>query len=236
MEFLALPTPPLAIPRGEVLRYLGHRPGQVIEETLPLLEEAEGILHASATPRFMLGRSPVTKTSGGILVTGTSLLLPGEEIAALLSQSAHCILLAATLGGEVERKIQYYSHGRMALSVVLDATATAAIEALCDAVEERLRRVLAAAGEDVTTRYSPGYGDLPLTVQGDFLAALSAPRRMGLTASENHILMPRKSVTALMGVVPAGTLRSPGGCAVCPNYATCHYRKEGITCGHTSNS
>ena len=49
-------------------------------------------------------------------------------------------------------------------------------------------------------RFSPGYGDLPIEVQKDFLPLLDAERRLGITLSESCLMAPSKSVTAIIGV------------------------------------
>ena len=54
-----------------------------------------------------------------------------------------------------------------------------------------------------TRRYSPGYGDLPLSVQPALLDALDAGRRLGVTLTESLLMVPMKSVTAVVGIGPA---------------------------------
>ena len=80
-------------------------------------------------------------------------------------------------------------------------------------------------------RYSPGYGDLPLSLQGDLLWLLDAPRRVGLTVSPSHILLPRKSVTAILGISETPVSRSTRSCLSCPGRDGCNYRKAGGHCG-----
>ena len=58
----------------------------------------------------------------------------------------------------------------------------------------------AARGLRTNFRFSPGFGDLPLAVQPAFLAALDAPRRIGLAATAGNLLVPTKSVTAVVGL------------------------------------
>ncbi len=221
----------LSIDRREVLRYLGYRKGQPLGGVLPLLEEAEQLFQQLSQPRFVTGTFDLQKTPAGISLVGTTLVLPGVDIAAHLSQCQRGILLAATLGLEIERKITQLQHTQLALSLVLDACATAGIEALCDQVESQLREERAQAGENITSRFSPGYGDLPIELQPAFLEALGAPRRIGLQSSASYLLSPRKSVTAVMGILPAGVNPSVRSCANCARFTNCPYRKDGKTCG-----
>ncbi|MBO4769751.1 MAG: Vitamin B12 dependent methionine synthase activation subunit, partial [Clostridia bacterium] len=52
----------------------------------------------------------------------------------------------------------------------------------------------------LTTRFSPGYGDLDIFSQKIFLSVLDASRLAGITLSESMLMSPSKSVTALCGV------------------------------------
>lgn len=90
----------------------------------------------------------------------------------------------------------------MAYALVLDALSSAMIERYCDECEQIMRE---RTGGHFTFRFSPGYGDFPIEVQDAFLRLLSAEKRIGLTATENHILIPRKSVTAVIGIIGTGT-------------------------------
>ena len=80
-------------------------------------------------------------------------------------------------------------------------------------------------------RYSPGYGDLPLEVQGPLLELLDAPRRAGLCATQTHLLTPRKSVTAILGAADGEIERTKRSCLGCPAQGSCQYRKAGGHCG-----
>ena len=68
--------------------------------------------------------------------------------------------------------------------------------------------------------------------RGEILALLDAPRKIGLCATANHILTPRKSVTAILGVAKGWIERGPkGSCARCFLKGRCSYQLRGKTCG-----
>ena len=85
-------------------------------------------------------------------------------------------------------------------------------------------------GQFLTGRFSPGYGDYPIAVQNDLLRLLDAPRKIGLCATPTHLLTPRKSVTAVLGVAGHPVTGRRAGCANCALRERCAYRKEGKTC------
>ena len=123
---------------------------------------------------------------------------------------------------------------------MLDAAASAAVEAAADALNAEVEHRAAAANLLCTWRFSPGYGDLPLDAQPGLLAALNATRLCGITATPTNLLMPTKSVTALVGLFPqaadadgrnqAGQTARPDArpaCATCRFASGCSLRAPG---------
>ena len=68
-------------------------------------------------------------------------------------------------------------------------------------------------GQYLTPAFSPGYGDWDLAAQRQVLDLLQAPKRIGLTLTAGGMLVPEKSITALVGL--SDRRRSPAGRSVC---------------------
>ena len=71
---------------------------------------------------------------------------------------------------------------------------------------------------------------IALDVQKDIINILKSEKTIGLTVSTHNLLMPRKSVTAIIGLIPKNKEVKKKGCEVCKNYENCSFRKEGIVC------
>ncbi|MCD8143110.1 MAG: vitamin B12 dependent methionine synthase, activation domain protein [Clostridiales bacterium] len=224
-----MPTPRLdAINPNEVLLYLGYKSGAVpaqVEEQIAACSEA--VLQA-ARPRAVWCALALEGTTA----PAAGLTLEGEDMKGLLSGCHEAVFLAATLGPEVEQLLRRAEVVDMAQALTLDAAASAAIEAVCDNLEADFRQAYAAEGLYLTDRFSPGYGDLPLAQQKDFCALLDTQRRIGLTLSGSCIMVPRKSVTAVMGVSPTPKPRRARGCQHCSLFRSCPYRHDGRSCGN----
>lgn len=216
------------IPVDEVLRYLGTA-GKDPGALLPLAEDCARELLAIARPRWEWRAFGCRIGPEGVQLEG-GLLLPGQDLARHLTGCQEAVLMAATLSAGVDGLLRQSQLRDLGRSLVLEACATAAIEEVCDRGEAMIRGQY--PGRVLTSRYSPGYGDLPVTVQGAFLALLDAPRRLGLCATGSSILTPRKSVTAVVGVreAGAGTPEDGRGCGVCRLRESCPYRKAGTVC------
>ena len=221
----------LEINKEEVLRYLGYK-GQEIDENLSnTIEECREEIKKVIIPRVIYSYKNIKLSDEGVEVITTNLILKGKDIKEHLKNSKECVLMAVTLGNEVERKTRLYEKINLTKALILDACATTAVEEVCDIVENSVKEKAILSGMNITFRYSPGYGDLPLDVQNSFLRALDAQKKIGLTVSENNLLFPRKSVTAIIGIVDCEIKNKRKSCNECSNYENCNFRREGESCG-----
>ena len=66
------------------------------------------------------------------------------------------------------------------------------IEDYCNQCQKKIEEQAAAEGFYVRSRYSPGYGDLSLTYQAEFLRVLEATKKIGIVLSEGGVMIPEK--------------------------------------------
>ena len=222
----------ISINKEEVLRYLGHK-GQIVDENIMnTIDECIKEVKEIITPRVIYEYKDIKIIDEGVEILGTNLRLTGNDIKNHLSNSKKSILMAVTIGNEIERKTRLYENTNLTKALILDSCATTAVEEVCDIIEEEVRKKAENDNMDITFRYSPGYGDLPLDLQSSFLRVLDAQKKIGLTVSENNILFPRKSVTAIIGIVEKGiNKKKEKSCKECSNYENCSFRREGESCG-----
>ena len=212
----------------EVLRYMGCPPERA-DRTLK--EQAQACAQevlAVIRPRWSWRAVDIAFEAEGVRLEN-GLLLPGADLKAHLSGCERAAVFCATLGAETDGLIRRTERLDMARALILDCCASAAVEAVCDQAEEEIQKSF--PGCSFPFRYSPGYGDLPLMVQGDLLDLLDAPRRAGLCATASHLLTPRKSVTAILGAAQGEIEKKKRSCLGCPAQGGCQYRKAGGHCG-----
>lgn len=207
------------IKEREVLRYLGcaKAPDPGLMEKISRLSEE---LIAISVPRLVWRRLP--------LIPENDFLLAGEDIRGILKDCSEIVLFAATLGIEAERFLQRAQLRDMAQAVILDACADSAIENVCDHFCEDLAALVRPSY--LTDRYSPGYGDLPLSHQRVIFDVLDVNRRIGVTLTDSGLMLPQKSVTAIIGISDKPQKHRSGSCVGCSMYLHCIYRREGRTC------
>ncbi|MBQ3763739.1 MAG: methionine synthase, partial [Synergistaceae bacterium] len=98
------------------------------------------------------------------------------------------------------RQITLAQNRNMLDGLALDACASVRIDAfidqfICSDIVPGLRET-----ERMTSRFSPGYGDLSMTVTEDIIAMLNATKRIGLSVTRSMMMLPIKSVTAISGL------------------------------------
>lgn len=165
-------------------------------DTVATADECLKELREAVLCRYAACRLPVSHPAEGVTELGFG-ALPSYDLVKNLGGCREAFLLAVTLGTGVDRLLLRLSRLSPARHFVTDALASAMAEAACDAAEKAV-----TGGVPCRPRYSPGYGDLPLTVQPPLLARLDASRRCGITVSDTLIMSPSKSITAIIGILP----------------------------------
>ena len=213
---------PATIDLAQAARYFGAR-GEADAATRALLEKCAVPILAAAMPRAVWLEADVDAlTEAG--------LLQGEDVMRHLEGCRRAILLAVTLGAGVDAQIRRAGVGDIAASVASDALGSALAEQAADLAEGELRQLAAQEGKYLTGRFSPGYGDWPITVQPQVAAVLDTARRAGICVTDSNLMTPRKSITALLGVSDHPVKGHLAGCGHCVLQSRCEYRKRGKTC------
>ncbi len=198
--------------RAEIARYLGYgsaEPDAVVSERIELcLAE----LQKAASPRWVF--RPADFPVSEFRSTDLNAHLEGCESA---------LLFAATLGAPTDLLLRAWSAADMSLALVGQAAAAALIEGFCDECMEVIPKSL-SEGRYLRPRFSPGYGDFSLSWQPRILAALDAAKRIGLSCTDVFLLVPMKSVTAVIGVTKDKASCHVHKCEVCKK-TNCLFRK-----------
>ena len=227
-----------SVERSEVLRYLGYSGQELSHELEGRIDGMVARCLAVARPAGSVGVFDVSgrgEKDGApvIFLAGTALELRGRSIAEHLAGAKAVGVFAVTLGMGVEAELRRLSLTDRVGQLILDAAGSALVERAADAVEASV--VAEAAGRELFcgTRFSPGYGDFPLATQPVLLAALDAQRTLGITLSNDLLMSPTKSVTAVVGLFEEPCRDAHASCAACPCHDFCLLRASGRTCGHS---
>ncbi len=138
---------------------------------------------------------PFRKTAEGDLNFDGLFCVKSEALKKSLAGCESAYFLAVTLGMETERFLHRLSILSPAEHFLADALASAYAEAAADFASEILAREYS-----LTSRFSPGYADLPLSLQPVLLSAVEANKYLHITLKDSFLMLPQKSITAIIGI------------------------------------
>lgn len=187
-----------ALNEQEWMRYAGipvygQEEAKATPEIMNNMEKALELLKDECFYRVSFLVTPITRDEDGYPI------LPfaqrSDDLRKNLEGCGKAVLFAATVGAGIDRLIRRYEKVQPELGLMLQGLGAERVESLCDTFNADVTRVAATK-----RRFSPGYGDLPIEVQKEFLTLLEAEKRLGITLSESCLMAPSKSVTAIIGI------------------------------------
>jgi hypothetical protein len=144
---------------------------------------------------------PVTSGGNGVIhAAGHDHLFTGGKLVELLSECDYATVLACTIGPDLENEVERLQQedNNMTGAYALEMVGGWMADYMADRLDERIERDIARAGYGRTMRFSPGYGAWPLTAQ-ELLLPLVEAERIGIELTDTDIMIPRKSVSAVIG-------------------------------------
>ena len=180
------------------LRYMRVPPDKHDQELFNIATETFKKIEGFLNPKFIWSKFGLEKLNNGIKIANTEFI--SGDILRLMQKSEECILLAITLGAEIDRQIILSQKNNMLDGIALDACASVLVDEICNDMTRK--KILPELNQDqyLTSRFSPGYGDLNLKYNKDIIEILNATKMIGLSVTGSYMMTPVKSVTALVGI------------------------------------
>lgn len=193
----------LPVNEKEIWRYCGYMGIPKDDQTglLNLLNEVYKDLENAFSYKLCYRRLPITWQDDMPVLPFYS---KSKNLARCLNGSDEIVMFAATVGTEIDRLISLNQRFNPTKALIMQAYGAERVEALCDEFCRELKLQYSEEGLDVTPRFSPGYGDLPLEVQKEFFTLLDINRKIGISLGDSMLMRPSKSVTAVFGLKPKG--------------------------------
>ncbi len=196
VTLLAFEPTELAVSVNDAMRYMG-----VVGDAPDIRSVTENMLpelYASAKPKACFCKVEVTRDGEWISVGNVH--TKSKSLMKNLDGCASAYVFAATLGIGTDRLISRYSRIEPSKAVILGALGSSMIECWCDEVCTVLESEQRNAGKFIKPRFSPGYGGFELTAQREIADILETEKRIGLYFTESLMMIPEKSVTAIVGI------------------------------------
>ncbi|WP_294578131.1 vitamin B12 dependent methionine synthase [uncultured Thomasclavelia sp.] len=204
--------------KENALKYLGYQNQKIDNQTEQLLNECLQEI-TQFSPKIMyqiftLSHQPLT-------IKELDLTIDYPDLIDLFDSCNQVVVIACTLGLELDKKLKYYSIIDLTKMTILDAVASSYLEAKCDEFEAKQNFGLH------TFRFCPGYGNVPIELNRPLAKALQCDKHIGLTVLPDCLLLPQKSMIGLIGI---GNQQQKRHCFSCYLKDNCQYRKRGQRC------
>ncbi|MEG0831634.1 MAG: hypothetical protein RSE47_00030 [Acidaminococcaceae bacterium] len=202
----------LQLEQEELRRYAGLKAGTAFPEAL--LQEAGQTALLFVQPQTVWSVYAYDNQQG-IIKGATDYVVPSLQLRRHLGQATQVVVLAATIGDGVEQAATAaFADNRYTLGLLLDAAGTTLVEQAANALGRFLTQRFAGRGFYLTPRFSPGYGDWDLGEQAK-IVPLAEAAVIGVTLTTSLMLLPRKSITAVLGLQSAEAVVGPTACELC---------------------
>lgn len=210
-----------SVDTGKVLRLLGARSERhASAAALRRIDSWSQGLDALLQPRLSYRRLALSRVHRSGIELEEGAIFKSPKLAKALYRAEEVCCFVATVGPALEMEVQeQMRQRRYADAYVLDAMGSMSAEGVVEQFYQRTARSLAKSGQGVTLRFSPGYCDWPLDQQRPLFALFADQPLLKVRLNPSCLMSPRKSVSGLFGILPAGI---PG---VHPAYNPC------TTCG-----
>ena len=198
--------------------FLDEKPGAELFIEKPFLDEKPGT-------ELFIDRPFSEEKSETEFLSIAGMKIQSRSLCRNLRDCKSAYLMAATLGIGPDRLIARASVAKMSRAVILQAAAAAMIEAWCDEVNQKIIKEAEDQGLYCRPRFSPGYGDFSLEYQKDFAQILRIQKEIGVSLTQSLLMMPSKSVTAVIGLSPVKKECALHGCEVCSKAEECSFSR-----------
>ena len=190
-----------------------------------MIDRAEAEVKSAARPNHVSRHIDidVDLPAGRVALGGTAVW--SRTLAGHLEGCREGFLFACTLGIRVDQLVKRYSFTNIPMLPVIQAVAAAYTEYCADASQRELEEYAEGRNLYLRPRYSPGYGDFSLECQRFFFEALQISKKIGVSLTDSLLMVPFKSITAVIGLSDDPARCHIGRCMSC-NSKNCPFRKE----------
>jgi hypothetical protein len=219
---------PLSLKIREVLRREGLGGGAKVR---PEIKDLILELLASVKKAHLLEPAAAYEYYAVSGMNGSQISLEGDKaihsplIPAIFPEAKEVAVAVITIGSKLEKEVTNYSKsGEVLRGMILDGIGSAAVDMLAPEVLRLIAAEVSPRGYEISSPVNPGMPGFPLTEQWNLLELVNT-REIGVSLTPSGILVPRKSVSIVIGIGPKMTRWTQAEvCARCSLRETCHYR------------
>lgn len=200
---------PFDIDERSVLRHQGYRKSSKVSDRVrELLDDAMKSAKTLARPQGIWLVDRIASSTEDSVKLSRGMEIRSKLLARVLRGCTEAVMFAVTVGPDVEAEsARLMDEGEAAEAVMLDSAGGEAAEGCANYLNTLVQRDAHRRGLHLTPRFSPGYGDWQLENQRELFEALS-PGKINITLTESCVMIPRKSISAVLGLGPLDKIRT----------------------------
>jgi hypothetical protein len=209
-----------------VLRGQGAEPQAIRKRSPRLVETAERALEegrALIKPQTLYRELDVDLLRHERLILDDGQTLSGTLVADHLGPAQRVVLILSTIGVDLEAHAAEISKDDIVYGLALDGVGSAAVEALANAACKHFEDKAHERQWQSSIPVSPGMLGWGVDVGQPEIFDILQPEQINVSLTEYGLMMPRKSLTMVLGFGPA---MKTGGktCDFCAMKETCRYQ------------
>lgn len=211
-----------------VLRGQGADPDIIRSRSPRLIDVAEKALAESIKllePQVVIKQLEVTGYQHEILDLEEGKELSGPLVTGHLVGARFITAAVCTVGSKIDKYASEVMEDDIVLGLAVDGVGSAAVEALANAVCREIELEAAEKEYQTTIPLSPGMIGWSVEEGQPLIFGLIEPARIGVELTPYHLMVPRKSLSMIIGVGP-GINSGERICDYCAMRETCRYQDQ----------
>ncbi len=211
-----------------VLRGQGADPAIIRTRSPRLIEVSEKAIETSLQllePQILVEELEVISYQHEILELENDKKLSGPLVTGHLVGARSVIGAVCTVGSKIDQYASEVMEEDIVLGLAIDGVGSAAVEALANAVCKQIELEAAENKYQTTIPLSPGMIGWDVEIGQPLIFDIMEPAKIGVELTPYHLMIPRKSLSMLIGVGP-GINSGEKICDYCAMRETCRYQDQ----------
>lgn len=206
----------------DVFSYLGYKNACADENTAKIIDE---IAEKAKTvcPKSVYQIFPCEVFEDYTVIAGVK--FKSRALTSHIKGCTKACLMAVTLGTAADNFAKAYAAVDSGKMMIAQAVLSVMAEQAAEDLSSEIKRIAQKEKMHTRARFSPGYSDLPLSAGKNICDILSADKRIGITFTDAYMMIPSKSITAVIGIGNAMCRENENKCRLCGK-RDCEFRRK----------
>lgn len=206
--------------------------GEINDDLQKIIDKNIELVNKTIRPKKIFRTFDIELSDNVVSLIGTNIKFNSKDLSELLKKSDKIAIMALTLGRAIDEESLRLQKTDTLDAMVFDGIASEVAEMIAEVLNAEIIESAKKIERYTTRRYSPGYGDLGLSVQEDIIGIFTR-YHLGINLTKSNMLAPAKSITAIVGLsVSEEKQEQIDFCATCRIREKCSKKNTGERCGY----